>query len=74
MDFDYKPKLTLSPDDDAPQAPEMKAVSEAEIRPVEQIHEHTMEKLSEAGARRFCRLTCPTQIRLCSTAPPPRRI
>ena len=48
MDFDYKPKLTLSPDDDAPQAPEMKAVSEAEIRPVEQIHEHTMEKLSEA--------------------------
>lgn len=45
MDFDYKPQLTLSSDK---AAPEMKTLSDAEIRPVEQVPEYSMEKLSEA--------------------------
>lgn len=45
MDFDYKPKLTLSPDEAAPKAPDTAA--EAENASAEQAPDYSLEKLSE---------------------------
>lgn len=48
MDFDYKPKLSLS-QDEAPSGESIaEAASGAELRPLEQVPEYSMEKLSEA--------------------------